>query len=76
MKKSILISAITLITSGLVLVPTGLAISPQTWYLFLMSAFGFAAIAFLLLLYGKEAINERFSLLIANSDKAHSATCL
>lgn len=72
MKKSILISAITLITSGLVLVPTGLAISPQTWYLFLMSAFGFAAIAFLLLLYGKGAINERFSLLIANSDKAHS----
>lgn len=79
MKKSILISAITFITSGLVLVPTGLAISPQTWYLFLISALGFAAIAFLLLLYGTEAINQRFSLinekfsqLIANSDKAHS----
>ena len=72
MKKTILISAITFITFGLILVPIGIAISPQAWYLFLMSAFGFAVIVFLLLLYGTESINEKFTLIMVGSDKAHS----
>ena len=63
MKKSIIISAITFITLGLLLVPIGCAIAPQTWYLFLVSALGFAVIVFLLLFYGARALEIKSELL-------------